>query len=143
MNSCADSPVHVLLVEQDDSILELFSMLLCANGYVVSTARAGLEALDLVAETAPHIVLTSLVFGDIDGFELCRRLRAMPATSDSLIVALTGYSQAGVAERVLAAGFDHYLLKPVSLHTLLEMIASHAARQASAHPDSRRRILAA
>lgn len=143
MNSYADSPVHVLLVEQDDSILELFSTLLCANGYVVSTARGGLEALDLVSIAAPHIVFTSLVFDDIDGFELCRRLRSRPQTSTSLVVALTGYSQAGIKEKVHEAGFDHYLLKPVSIHVLLSLIESYVPQRTLENANRQQRVLAA
>lgn len=137
MNSHADTPLHILLVEQDDSILELFSTLLHENGHVVSIARGGLEALHQVSIAAPHAVFSSLVFGDIDGFELCRRLRANPGTADSLVVALTGYSQPGIQEQVAQAGFDSYLLKPVSVHTLLGLIESFATDRHAQHGRTR------
>jgi two-component system CheB/CheR fusion protein len=137
MNCHADTSLHVLLVEQDDSILELFSTLLCGSGYIVSTARTGMEALDLASDAAPHAVFSSLVFDDIDGFELCRRLRAAPGTADSLIVALTGYSQPGIQQQVAQAGFDSYLLKPVSVHTLLGLIESYAADRQVQHRRAR------
>jgi len=143
MSTSAHVPFHVLLVEQDESILELFSALLCAQGYVVSTAKGGLEALARAAIAPPHAVFSSLVFNDIDGFELCRRLRALPHTADSLIVALTGYSQQGIQEKVSGAGFDSYLLKPVSVHTLLALVAAHMTRWISPGHRQRPGVLAA
>lgn len=134
---------HVLLVEQDASILELFSTLLSAQGHLVSTANGGIEALAQAARAAPDLVFSSLVFSDIDGFELCGRLRALPGMADSLIVALTGYSRPGIQEKVLDAGFDSYLLKPVSVHTLLELVAAHMARRVPARPPTRRNALPA
>jgi CheY-like chemotaxis protein len=56
------------------------------------------------------------------GFELCRRLRAMPGTSHSLIVALTRYSEYGIEKSVKDAGFDHYPLKPVSIEVIISLL---------------------
>ncbi|MFC0252681.1 response regulator [Massilia consociata] len=134
MNLTAGARSHVLLVEQDGSIRDLFSTLLTTHGYSVSTAGGGEEALEQAALRPPHAVFSSLVFSDMDGFELCRRLRSQAPSSPGLVVALTGYSESGIREKVLQAGFDSYLLKPVSVHTLLELLASH--RPASGSPGS-------
>lgn len=140
MTTPPPSPLHILLVEQDEAIRELISTLLQAHGHTVGTAHDGASALRQVAIQAPQAVFTSLVFSDMDGFALCRRLRALPATSASLIVALTGYSESGIQERVAQAGFDSYMLKPVSVLTLLSSLESfgarHAAAQDSGPPDS-------
>ena len=132
MTTHSPSPLHILLVEQDEAIRELISTLLQAHGHTVGMAHDGASALQQVAIQTPHAVFASLVFADMDGFALCRRLRALPATSASLIVALTGYSESGIQERVAQAGFDSYLLKPVSVLTLLSSLESFSARRAAA-----------
>lgn len=76
-------------------------------------ARRAVDAIDHVEQKVPDIIFSSLVFGDMNGFELCRRLRSMPETSTSTIVALTGYFEPHIEKDAAAAGFDHYLLKPV------------------------------
>lgn len=64
----------------------------------------------------------------MDGFELCQRLRAAPATSHSLIVALIGYSEDGIEAKVKEAGFDRYLLKPVSIELIISLLDDLAKR---------------
>ena len=118
-------PLHVLLVEQDHAIRDLIATLLRNEGYAVSAVGGALPALQRARVAAPDAVISSLVFGDLDGLELCRRLRAMPHMAHALIVALTGYATAGIREMAREAGFDSYLLKPVSVHTLLDLLASY------------------
>lgn len=114
--------MHILLVEQDDDIRTLFTTFLGERGYIVSAACEPVEALEMARSKMPDVVLSSLVFCGMDGFELCRRLRTLPETSQSLIVALTGYSEDGIEERAREAGFDKYLLKPVSILGVLLML---------------------
>lgn len=121
MPSLSRPKPHVLLVEEDDEVRDVYKELLVFHGYIVSAARSGLEALDL-AKQAPDAVFSSLVFRDLSGFELCRRLRALPQTANSLIVALTGYSEKGIEAATKAAGFDAYHLKPVSFQDLLGLL---------------------
>jgi DNA-binding response OmpR family regulator len=130
----AGAPLHILLVEQDAAICELFSSLFQAHGHAVSIVNTGTDAIALADNDAPHVVFSSLVFHDMDGFDLCRRLRAMPATTGSLIVALTGYAETGIREKVLEAGFDSYLLKPVGMHTLLEQLEAFQSRRTQVAP---------
>jgi CheY-like chemotaxis protein len=59
----------------------------------------------------------------MDGYELARRLRASPATSDAVLIALTGYGQAQDRERSVRAGFDHHLVKPVEIERLTALLA--------------------
>jgi CheY-like chemotaxis protein len=103
-----------------------------ARGYVVSAARGAIEALRIVGSASPDAIFSSLVFDDMDGFELCRHLRAMPGSATSLIVALTGYSEPGIQARAAQAGFDFYLLKPVSVHNMLALLRSFEQRKGPA-----------
>jgi CheY-like chemotaxis protein len=113
---------HVLLVEEDEEIRDIYTTLFESQGFDVSAASSACEALDHARHTPVAAVFSSLVFRDMGGFDLCRQLRAMPDTADSLIVALTGYSESGIEEKVKEAGFDAYLLKPVRLQTLLALV---------------------
>lgn len=115
-------PLHILIVEQDDDVRNVFEMLFVSQGYAVSCARHPAEALELVLVEMPDVIFSSLVFMGMHGFELCRRLRALPETSDKFIVALTGYSDDNIETEILDAGFDKYLPKPVSLEVLLSLL---------------------
>lgn len=122
------SQLHVLVVERDNEVRALLTTLLTAYGVSVSTAAEASDALALAEAKPPHAIFTSIVFADMDGFELCHRLRAAPATSHSLIVALTGYSEDGIEAKVKDAGFDHYLLKPVSIEVIISLLDDLAKR---------------
>jgi CheY-like chemotaxis protein len=136
MNLTAGTQAHVLLVEQDVSIRDMFSALLTMHGYSVSAAGAGKEALGMAAQHPPYAVFSSLVFDDMDGFELCRRLHLQARAPIGLMVALTGYSESGIRDKVLKAGFDSYMLKPVSVHTLLDLLNSHRSDSSDATRSS-------
>lgn len=123
------APLHVLLVEQDEEIRALFTTLLTAYGAKVSVASDAHAALAIATSNPPQAVFSSIVFHDMDGFELCRRLRARTETCESLIVALTGYSENKIEEKIRAAGFDRYLLKPVSIHVVISLLETIAQRR--------------
>ena len=74
--------------------------------------------------TLPSIQVFILDIGlpGIDGYELARRLRANPATQQAVLIALTGYGQAHDRVMGRAAGFDHYFVKPIHTHQLIELL---------------------
>ena len=121
MHSLSRRKAHVLLVEEDDEVRDVYTELLVFHGYTVSGAKCALEALSY-AKQAPDAVFSSLVFRDMSGFELCRQLRAMPQTANSLIVALTGYSEGGIEKATKKAGFDAYRLKPIGIQDMLSLL---------------------
>lgn len=124
MQSNTVAPMHILLVEQNDQVRELFTTCFEDAGYTVCTTTEPVKALEMVRLKVPDVIFSSIVFYDMDGFELCRQLRAMPETVATLIVALTGYSENGIEERIAQAGFAKYLLKPVSIEILLSLLAA-------------------
>lgn len=115
-------PLHILIVEKDEDVRNILELLFVSQGYTVSCARDPADALELVSIKVPDAIFSSLVFIDIHGFELCRRLRALPETAGKFIVALTGYSDNNIETEILNAGFDKYLPKPVSLEVLLSLL---------------------
>jgi CheY-like chemotaxis protein len=74
----------------------------------------------------PDAVVIDLGLPGLDGYEVARRLRAMPATASAVLVALTGYGQAEARQRALDAGFDEHLTKPVAPDRLVERLAALA-----------------
>jgi DNA-binding response OmpR family regulator len=109
-------PKRVLVVEDDEDSAELLAETLQRRGYQVSVAHSGGEALALAVTFEPHVVFLDLGLPDMDGSELCPRLRALARAPDRLI-ALTGFS--GDSARLLALGFDRCLLKPAPMEALL------------------------
>ena len=76
-------------------------------------AYEGISALEVAAEFRPEIALLDIGLPMMDGFELARRLRAIPQIRDILLIALTGYGQQEDRRRTHEAGFDQHLTKPV------------------------------
>ena len=87
-------------------------------------AEDGLRGLDSVREFRPDLALIDIGLPGIDGYEVARRLRADPDTRHIKLVALTGYGLAEDLARVMAAGFDRHLVKPVGIEQLMETIGS-------------------
>jgi signal transduction histidine kinase len=113
---------RVLLIEDNDDGREMMTMMLCGYGYSVEAAADGLLGLAAAHSYAPHLALVDIGLPGIDGYEVARRLRADPATRAIKLVALTGYGQAEDLRRVMDAGFDRHLVKPVDIDQLMEVI---------------------
>jgi two-component system cell cycle response regulator DivK len=116
---------RILVVDDNPANLRLLRMLLLGEAYDVRTADAAAEALALVAEFRPRLILMDLQMPGMDGFELTRRLKADGGTRDIVIVALTAYAMKGDEERARAAGCDDYVSKPIDTRALPAVIARH------------------
>ena len=115
--------MKVLLVEDVEDNRELARLLLEAAGHEVVEAITGLAALALAATQPFGLVLMDLSLPELDGWEAFKRLRAEPATARLPVVALTAHAMSGDRERVLAAGFDGYIAKPIDVSTFLQTLA--------------------
>jgi len=114
----------VLLIEDNEDGREMMAMMLSCYGYDVRYAEDGLRGLEVAAQFGPDLALVDIGLPGIDGYEVARRLRADPATRDIKLIALTGYGQAEDLRRVLDAGFDRHLVKPVDIEHLMGVIGS-------------------
>lgn len=114
-----EQPFRVLLVDRSEETRELFAALFAGMGYEVRTLATGTEALACAPLFRPRAVFTAIQLPDQSGFDVCAALRRMPETADALIVAITGHAAPDAAELAAAAGFDHYLIKPVKLQAIL------------------------
>jgi hypothetical protein len=124
----APAEIAILVVDDNAVNLKLVAYLMRANGYDVQTAIDAETATAAIAEHRPRLILMDLQLPGIDGLELTRRLKADPATSDIIIVAVTAYAMKGDHEKALAAGCDDYVTKPIDTRKLPETIARHLAR---------------
>lgn len=122
---------RVLLVEDNPASLELMRYLLHSGGYQTLLATNGQEALEHLARTLPDLVLTDIQMPVLDGYELLSRIRISPRTRGLLVVALTAYSMPGDHERVMGAGFDGYMSKPIDPETILDELRHFLGRGAA------------
>jgi CheY-like chemotaxis protein/anti-sigma regulatory factor (Ser/Thr protein kinase) len=109
----------VLLIEDNDDGREMMATMLGSYGYPVLQAGDGLEGVKLATTELPDVALVDIGLPGIDGYEVARRLREDPGTRDIRLIALTGYGLAEDQRRVLEAGFDLHLVKPVDLAAAL------------------------
>ena len=113
---------RVLVVDDSADQVETLGMILGAGGHTVRTARSGAEALELAAVFAPDVAILDIGMPDMDGLELARRLKALPGSERRVLIALSGYGEASARQRALDEGFDEYLVKPVDMDRILDLI---------------------
>jgi len=112
-------PTHVLVVEDEEALAQLLKYNLEKEGYRVSVASDGEEALVLADEDNPDLVLLDWMLPKSPGVEVCRRLRARQETRNTPIVMLTARSEESDRVRGLDTGADDYITKPFSMGELL------------------------
>ncbi len=105
--------LRILVVEDNVDAAESFVLLLQLQGHEIRAAHTGPAALEVAASFVPDVAFIDLGLPDLDGYEVARRLRALPAFRPAVLVALSGYGQEEHKRRAQAAGFDHHLTKPV------------------------------
>ena len=124
---------RILLVDDNQDSLEPLEAIIALMGHEVRGATNGETALEIAAAFRPELVVLDIGLPGMDGYEVARRMRALPGLEDVVLVALTGYGQEEDRERARVAGFDHHLLKPA----LPEAVLALAARGRSATTLSR------
>ena len=112
----------ILIVDDNPVNLKLIRILLEGEGYDIHTAIDAEDALRALRELRPRMILMDIQLPGIDGLELTRRLKADPVTRDIVILGLTAYAMKGDEERILAAGCNGYIAKPIDTRTLPRVI---------------------
>ncbi|WP_306393735.1 MHYT domain-containing protein [Telluria beijingensis] len=125
------SGMTVLVIDDELDSLELVQQVLAASDATILTATGAREALRLVGLRRPDLIISDIGMPLVDGFELIRRVRAMPdrETAGVPAIALTAFSRREDQQRALEAGFDEYLAKPVAPALLLQTVAAIVARR--------------
>lgn len=116
----------ILVVDDDPKITAFLRRSLTYAGYRVRDAGSGVDALDVAAESRPDLVILDLMLPDLDGFEICRRLRQ---ETDALILMLTAKDEVADKIRRLDSGADDYLVKPFALEELLARVRALLRRR--------------
>src|SRR4029079_15500215 len=115
---------RVLVVDDVPANVKLLEARLSAEYFDVTSAHSGLEALQICARAECDIVLLDVMMPDMDGFEVCRKLKTNPATQHIPVVMVTALDQPSARVRGLDAGADDFLTKPVSDVALIARVRS-------------------
>lgn len=116
---------RILAIDDNPDNLELMRYLLEAFGYPTLTARDGSSGVALAERERPDLVLCDVQLPDIDGYEVVRRIRSHPELSGLIIIAVTALAMVGDRAKVLAAGFNGYLSKPIDPTTFLHQVETY------------------
>ncbi len=125
--AASDRP-SVLLVEDEASQREILTYNLESDGYEVRTATDGEEALLMVSEAVPDLILLDWMLPHVSGLEVCRRLRQRPETRSVPIVMISARSEEVDRVRGLETGADDYMVKPYSVAELMARLKAHLRR---------------
>ena len=122
--------IHVLLVEDDDDSRKLLSTMLKRYGARVTAAKSAADALRMVEEDVPDILISDIGMPDEDGYEFIRKLRGMPPEKGGRTpaIALTGYASRKDRERALEAGYHQHIAKPIEQADMIAAIAALIGR---------------
>jgi CheY-like chemotaxis protein len=116
---------QILVVDDNPANLKLMEFLLLGEGYEIRTAGDAEQALSVLQEFQPRLILMDLQLPGMSGLDLTRRLKAGPATQGVVILALTAFAMKGDEQRALDAGCDGYVAKPIDVETLPALIARY------------------
>ncbi len=115
----------ILIIEDNEQNLYLATFLLAQDGYEIVQARSGPEGIALAARVQPDLILLDIQLPEMDGYAVARALRQTPSLKDVPIVAVTSYAMVGDRERVLEAGCNAYIEKPINPDTFKSEIERH------------------
>lgn len=119
-------PLRIMVVDDNIDAANMLEMFLHASGHDVSVEYAALKAVESARRTSPQVCLLDIGLPDMNGYELAQRLRAQFETSESVLIAVTGYGQDSDRNQAIAAGFNHHLVKPVDTRKLMAILAGIA-----------------
>ena len=116
------SKKKILIVEDEESLLKLESILLTSRGYEVKGVADGQAALDILPSMKPDLVLLDIMLPEIDGFEVCRQIKSSEATKHIPVIMLTAKKSREDMARGEQVGADWYITKPFKPAMVIETI---------------------
>ena len=108
-----------LIIDDEQDLCETVKAQLEANNFKVSTAQNGQEGLDKAKNYEPDLIILDLMMPEMDGFEVCKRLKKDSKTASIPIVVLTALEQEAAAKKALSMGAEGYMVKPFEQDALL------------------------
>ncbi len=112
----------VLIVDDEPNIVLSLEFLMEEAGYEVRSVADGQQALDAVREEVPDLILLDIMLPKLDGYEICREIRANPQAKDVRVIMLTAKGREVDQEKGLAFGADEYITKPFSTREVVEKV---------------------
>jgi CheY-like chemotaxis protein len=103
----------ILVIEDNPQNLKLMAYLLTSFGHAVESSLDGVSGLDAAIQRHPDLVLSDILMPGIDGYELARRFKADERMKGIPLIAVTALAMVGDRDRILSAGFDGYISKPI------------------------------
>ena len=122
----------VLIVEDNEKNLELVQDILEFRGFRTLAASNGHQAVELARTHLPDLVLMDIQLPDLDGVSALKQLRSEASTGAIPVIALTAFAMSEDRGRLLDAGFDGYLAKPIDVRTLSETVLEYCRRKSNA-----------
>jgi CheY-like chemotaxis protein len=119
---------RVLVIEDNLTNLELMGYLLRAFGHEVLTAHDGEEGLEVARRERPALIVCDVQLPGLSGYEVADRLKRDPALRAVPLVAVTALAMVGDRDKVLAAGFDGYIAKPIAPETFASQVEAFLGR---------------
>jgi two-component system, cell cycle response regulator DivK len=116
---------RILIVEDNERNIKLLRDVLAAHGYRTIEARSGEDAVALGRTERPQLVLMDIQLPGMDGVAALRELRKLAETAATPVIAVTAFAMKDDRERLLAAGFDGYVEKPIDIRELPARVSSY------------------
>jgi sigma-B regulation protein RsbU (phosphoserine phosphatase) len=123
---------RILIVDDDEGNLALLEVILDCGDYRLDLARDGNEALEAIARSRPDLMLLDGIMPGLDGFEVCRRVKAAPAWRDIVIVMISGLDESEGRDRAMQCGADDFVAKPVGIRDLKARVQEYLKRRTHA-----------
>jgi CheY-like chemotaxis protein/anti-sigma regulatory factor (Ser/Thr protein kinase) len=120
--------IDVVVIEDNRDSAAMLALSLESRGFVASVANNGPDGLALVLERRPPIILCDIGLPEMDGLEVCRRVRQLALGYRPVMIALTGWGMKEDVQRTQESGFDHHLVKPIAPESLFELLERLSAR---------------
>jgi two-component system, OmpR family, response regulator len=119
----------LLIVDDDDAIREIFSLLLTENGYSVHAASGGMECIEILTRISPDLVLLDIMMHPVDGWETLSSIRNNPRTGHIPVVMFSGKSPSREEVFQYAGWIEDYLMKPLTMQTISRALSAVFARK--------------
>ena len=121
-------PKKVLIVEDNELNMKLFSDLLDAHGYETFQTREGLKAIEMAKEHQPDLILMDIQLPEVSGLEVTKWIKDDAALRDIPIVAVTAFAMKGDEKRIRDGGCEAYISKPITVSSFLATVRQFAGR---------------